>query len=318
MRDYTCGIFDLRVSFWRTVNNVWTQVGWIDFAAVDGIAVSTINPNFAMQQQIDSYAYWGEVAGAMVQGAFNCTGVCRLQTSNYPSQPMTLENVPLGTANIASTATAVGAVGNANPSITIRFSKPGYTPSLPYTYGAPEVRCDNDLPGASYRPGCANSWYESSMKYGMSGPYPQLAKHLKDAQDSGLPGFRGSGTFLNRITGTDVQRNRDRACPTGEFPYPRPDGKSCDEYPMASTKQGAMTANPDIPPRDLRRTFTWCDMPDTVPVNQTGRRGYSICMIDETQNSNGGVALEDFYITYRILPERPGIRSGDAFTMWLY
>lgn len=68
--------------------------------------------------------------------------------------------------------------------------------------------------------------------YSLSGPYPQLAQHIQAAQDSGLP------NVLTRVTDPNISdANRATACPSS---YPRPDGFSCDEYPFASTYQGAI------------------------------------------------------------------------------
>ncbi|MFB4317270.1 hypothetical protein [Actinomadura sp. 21ATH] len=298
------------------MGNIWTNVGWIDVTTYNALSISIVSGNWTLQQQIDSWNYWGETAGATAQGVFGCSGVCTLGTNRYPPQAMTLANTPEGLANYQSTATAPGAVGNADSWFTVTFQKPGYTPSLPYTQWTPEIRCDNDVPGHTI-PGCVNDWYHPAMIYTRTGPYPQLARHIKAAQDSGLPGAYNSGEWLNRITGPDVVRNRNRSCPTGDSPYPRPAGHSCDEYPFASTKQGAMTANPDIPPRDLRRTFDWCQMPIIVPTDRTGPTGYSICMIDENQNSNGGTALDRFYIENRVLAEIVDVRPGDKFDVWI-
>ncbi|WP_455712281.1 NucA/NucB deoxyribonuclease domain-containing protein [Streptomyces luteogriseus] len=59
----------------------------------------------------------------------------------------------------------------------------------------------------------------------------------KDAQATGLPGKYGTTHYLTRLTDRrKIKENRDKACPTSLV---RPPDKSCDEYPFASTRQGA-------------------------------------------------------------------------------
>ena len=62
---------------------------------------------------------------------------------------------------------------------------------------------------------------------------------MRDAQASGRPGAPG-GTPLRRLVNPDLQeRNGRTACPGR---YTRPSGKSCDEYPFASTREGAFNS----------------------------------------------------------------------------
>src|SRR6266542_4219666 len=130
--------------------------------------------------------------------------------------------------------------------------------------------------------------------------FPELAHHLSDALGSGLPGAYPNGSPLFRLTdATLIEKNRDTACKKSYF---RPPGKTCDEYPFASTREGAYTGG------GSPRTLDWCQIPK-VPQGITGTDGYSVCMIDATQNTNGGLALLSFYRDNRVL-------SWDAFHVW--
>ncbi|WP_405531803.1 NucA/NucB deoxyribonuclease domain-containing protein [Streptomyces canus] len=62
-----------------------------------------------------------------------------------------------------------------------------------------------------------------------------------------------------------MAKNRNTACPSS---LERPPGKQCDEFPFASTWQGA----------------------------NTGGGNYSRRMINTTQNEDGGRALSRFYL----------------------
>jgi hypothetical protein len=130
--------------------------------------------------------------------------------------------------------------------------------------------------------------------------FPEYGDHLIDAINSGLPGANlGAGSVpLHRLMDDALQQaNRNLACPDS---YPRPTGKSCDEYPFASTYEGASTGG------GTGRTFDWCGI-SQLPTGVTGPTGYSSCMIDETNNSGAGGQLE----TRLYGPER--VLDGDAF-----
>jgi hypothetical protein len=99
------------------------------------------------------------------------------------------------------------------------------------------------------------------------------------------------------------EANRNVACPTGPS-YPRPAGFTCDEYPFASTYQGA-AAQP------YGRQFIIIALnagtPFSCQVPWLSRRlagdsgGYSACMIPAAENSLGGSDLQAFYIDNRVI-----------------
>ncbi|MGZ3144794.1 NucA/NucB deoxyribonuclease domain-containing protein [Lentzea chajnantorensis] len=99
----------------------------------------------------------------------------------------------------------------------------------------------------------------------------ELATHIADTQRAGLPGSPASGSPLTRQTDRILMdKNRSTSCPSS---LPRPDGKQCDEYPFASTNQGAFL----------------------------GGGLYSARMIKEEDNEKGGRELSAFYRDQRII-----------------
>ncbi|MET9852134.1 hypothetical protein ABZY57_04145 [Streptomyces sp. NPDC006450] len=121
---------------------------------------------------------------------------------------------------------------------------------------------------------------------------PELASHITRAQNSGLPG--ATVPLTHTTSGTVYDKNRSMACPTKET---RPAGKSCDEYPLASTHQGLAIGGGE------RRTFPGCSIPG-VPSG-TGAKGVSACMISvEDQRYQGGVTSK-FYQRQRVLNADP-------------
>lgn len=140
---------------------------------------------------------------------------------------------------------------------------------LTYSWNSGTIRCDNALPGNAL-PGCVHSYITPTYD---TASWPELADHVRDAQAAGAKGGTSTLEPLHRLIDPYWQnQNRNTACPQS---LPRPEGKSCDEYPMASTYEGAATGGDG---------------------NVWSRR-----MIDENHNSGGGRALGTFYRDKRII-----------------
>jgi len=78
-----------------------------------------------------------------------------------------------------------------------------------------------------------------------------------------------------------INSNRRRACPRGLAQQNSvPSGNSCDEYPFASTAQGAAT-----PGNGKKRVFKGCKL--TEDFND-GPHGFSRCFINNSQNTQSG------------------------------
>ncbi|MBM7331887.1 hypothetical protein JS562_55185, partial [Agrobacterium sp. S2] len=158
----------------------------------------------------------------------------------------------------------------ATPSWQITFKAPtaqnpaGYTPTA-----TPTVRCDQALPGST-SVGCVIPGATPEVTYPLSG-YPEFGAHLLNAEASGLPGSWYTATPLHRLTDATLrQQNRDTACPSS---LTRPTGKSCDEYPFASTWEGALTGAGGLG----GRTFASCQISE--PADR-GERTRIQCMHD--------------------------------------
>lgn len=217
-------------------------------------------------------------------------------------QPAFLGADVTGTWTHASTATNPGDIAFEAQDAEVIWTAPG-TVNVVAEYDAPwlpRVRCDamaqSEAGSPQVGPGCVYPEFRPVMKYAMTGQwatYPELALHIRDAQSGyGVPGMSNGSpsppTYLTRISMTDPQykKNRDTACP--ETGLPRPAGDSCDEYPMASTWEGA-------------------DM----------GIGYSCRMIKDTQNSGGGAKLGWFYAKQHVMAKTviDGVAFGDEFSV---
>lgn len=303
-REEACRIRGVRVD----ITNVQTGqlVGQLllnEYAYAYG---SSTTLNWAQQVEVSLYGGWGTIAGTTVDARTECSGACTTSSSDFPRQSVILDTRQGGEAYFRGTSSAVGSTGNANASWHYRFYNPawvgGQTTEVAAPY--PTVRCDNAVPG--YRiAGCIWPDWPGVLSYQWN-TYPELANHIWNAQQSGLPGaypgLAPNGSPLTRLTDETLKvKNRNKACPTS---YPRPSGKSCDEYPFASTYQGASTGG------GTGRTLEVCSI-SALPTGVTGATGYSACMINAEQNSEGGTGINKMYQENRIL-------DRDPFHVWIW
>jgi hypothetical protein len=145
---------------------------------------------------------------------------------------------------------------------------------LPEILGGPiaTARCDSEKFPASPPPGCVNNKFEPTFKLDGTSGVPDIIAHIAKAQATLKQawGLKGSGPALHRTTDAAlIKRNRAVACPSSRK---RPQGKSCDEYPFASTEEGAAN-NSD---------FSWD-------------------WVNATQNSAAGALLGAFYAKNRVI-----------------
>ncbi|WP_432033698.1 NucA/NucB deoxyribonuclease domain-containing protein [Streptomyces antibioticus] len=237
-------------------------------------------PNWAYQVELMEVSSTGTAKGMSASGRVKCSGKCKVTKSTFPSQAMSQNKDAVGQFFLQTTikTSPKGQKGDGQASASWVFTKAGATPSNEISLPTPPVRCDNALPGTS-KPGCVMP-YIPEMVYAKAGEYPELAKHIEDAQNTqNLPGKHGTTRYLTRLTDrTKIKENRDTSCPSS---LTRPPGKQCDEYPFASTWQGAKTGG-----------------------------SYSRRMIAATQNEGGGRALGNFYLYNRIIEK-------DRFLVWI-
>jgi len=173
------------------------------------------------------------------------------------------------------------------------------------TANSPTIRCDNDPFMRNYV-GCTFREVRPVLNYSLKSNIGSFNAHVARAIASGLPGSPGQAP-LKRIYPPVNDENRRAAC--GSVTGPREGGVSCDEYPFASTDEGARSSSPNSGPG---RTFDGCGIQDTritplgSPVNQWNSTGYSVCLIPQAENSRAGSYLSWFFTQNRIV-------AGDTF-----
>jgi hypothetical protein len=235
---------------------------------------------WAYQVELMEVDSWGEAKGLSANGSTKCAGKCKTTESTFPSQVMSKTKEAVGQFFFDTTikTTPKGDKGEGQATAAWRFTKGAWV-SNELTLPTPPVRCDNALPGTS-KAGCVMP-YIPSMAYAKSGEYPELAKHIEFAQTTmNLPGKHGTTRYLTRLTDKkQIRANRNAACPSSLERLP---SQQCDEYPFASTWQGAKSGGGDFSRR----------------------------MINGKQNEEGGKALGRFYLYNRIIEK-------DKFLVWI-
>ncbi|MGW7405929.1 NucA/NucB deoxyribonuclease domain-containing protein [Streptomyces sp. NPDC054833] len=279
-RFKACGVFsgDLTVTDPRS-GRVTGKMHYL----IVGYAYSKYDINaWAYQVEILQVNASGDAVGSSANGKGTCAGKCKVTETKFPSQALSQDKEAVGQFFFDTTIRTrpKGDRGEGQGTANWNFTNPRWAgPSTASTLAQPPVRCDNALPGTS-RIGCVMP-YIPEMVYAKSGEYPELAKHIEYAQNTKhLPGKHGTRKYLTRLTDkAKIKKNRNKACPSSRH---RPPGKQCDEYPFASTWQGA----------------------------STGGGHFSWRMINAGQNEEGGKALGRFYLYNRILEK-------DKFLVWI-
>lgn len=180
-----------------------------------------------------------------------------------------------------------GSVQTGSLTERLTFSHPT-APAATYSIQTPNIRCDNAAHGSASS-GCIYPSSRPTVNY-EAAAFPSFSDHVRKAQESGLPGSTASTVPLHRTRSqVAISANRNAACKSS---YLRPVGKTCDEYPFASTREGASSA------RAFGRTFPGCRI-NLGKESSTGIVGFSVCMIDKADNSGAGTALSNsLYVPY--------------------
>ncbi|MER6704316.1 NucA/NucB deoxyribonuclease domain-containing protein [Streptomyces fumanus] len=268
-------VIDVRTG--RTVGGITYIVIGYSFSARD-------SKTWAYQVKLLETKRWGRgVNGTKVSGSASCIGKCKVVNKSFPSQTISKTSESYGQFFIDTTINTAASKqrGTGRSVAKWTFTNSQWAaPSEPTKLATVDVRCDNALPGAPRQVGCVNVAAVPVISYSLTGPWPEVAEHIKDAQATGLPGKYGTTDYLTRLTDRKkITENREKACPSS---LQRPPGKSCDEYAFASTWQGA----------------------------KYGSGKFSRRMVDAGQNTDAGKALKGFYTYSRVL-------EGDRFLVWI-
>lgn len=288
-----CGIFNGTLTVTSTTNGVTTVTGIMNFLIYNYLYTSGSLTTWANQIEVQPSTISGTAAGTTITGTPFCTGSCVYASSSFPAQTPGV-GVSASGESYYNWLGASGDVGFGSSDWTLRFKAPSTANAAVMTRSAPDIRCDQALPGSASA-GCVVPYAPGFIRYDGTS-FIEFGAHVSGAQASGLPGSVTSSP-LHRLTDPTL-RNLNRATACGGVPHPDPN-RSCDEYPFASSWEGAYTGG------GTARTQSWCQITLSGPPS-TGATGYSICMIDAAENSSAGSLLNSvLYVPYRIIDGDP-------------
>lgn len=269
-----------------------------------GAIIGTVNGNFfrhiwASSRTSDVFGdSWeltvssitGAAVGTTFDGTLSCDNKCSNTRVSFPTQAASTTKTVRGQGYVMPLINK-GDTAWITSTWTIGANTPKTARIRTGAFNGRTMRCD-DVLGTKISRGCAVQGYTAGINYSSTGAYPQFARHVKAAQNSGLP------QKLTRIldNATLNRQNAAATCPD-DYPkgkLPRPTGTQCDEYPFRSTYEGGAKFG-----ASAVRTFGFCQT--TAPSTATGPNGSSRCMIKDTQNAGAGGALSDFYTRNRVV-----------------
>jgi hypothetical protein len=242
---------------------------------------------------------WGQVTGTSISAFGDCGANCNTVGSSFGGGPVFTGAQYSGSGTFSTTSYGFGTVWRAWSTWRHWFTNSAWVPtqsnSLPVS--PPAHRCDEAI-GIAGSIGCVYSEAKPTHAIGRS-RYPKYARHIELAIAFGVP-----STLSRTQISSQIDANRARACPSSRTPA---NGWSCDEYPFASTNEGA--ANPSY---QYGRTFQILNWNSGLPpficgINWLSTRqvgdshGYSVCGVPLEENVGGGRDLGEFYRLNRVL-----------------
>lgn len=242
---------------------------------------------------------WGTVSGSSVFASAECGANCGLVGSGFDGGLILSGYQRGGTAQFSTTSYGLGTIWRAWSNWRWWFSNPGWLPttSPSAVIAGPAHRCDEAV-GILGSIGCVFDNVVPIHEIGRT-RWPKYARHIELAINFGLP------RVLTRTQiSAQQEANRNIACPSSKTPA---NGWSCDEYPYASTKEGA--ANPMHPYGRTFQILNWnsgyppffCGIGWLNPRQLGDSLGYSVCGIPLEENRGSGTDLGLFYIDNRVL-----------------
>ncbi|MEV7617543.1 hypothetical protein [Streptomyces sp. NPDC089799] len=269
----------------RTHNGKTTITGQAELTVMQYNYTVTDMGRYAHQIDVSMYKGWGDATKASIDGQGTLQGPCKRESAKFPKQKIAPVNSwHIGESFWDTTATRAGSKGTCTTYWYLTFTNPPYTPGVT-SVSMNQVRCDNATAG---RPvvGCVIPWFAEELAYSRA-KAPTLADHVTKAQKSGLP-----RTLTRTENQAIIDSNRTKAC--GNAPSIR--GKSCDEYPIATSHQGLHAGG-------KQRTHQGCGF--TGIPSRSGPTGASVCMIAGGDNNYQGGTNTQFFRRWRVLEKDP-------------
>jgi hypothetical protein len=292
-RTQACLTAGLKLTLTRRRGGADVTTGELSIAIV-GLVTTALRSGM-ISHQFKAYSIDGfgdALVGTQLAARPARSGACRLSVDGSKTEPI----VPFyrqmtSDSEFTTTVTSAGAVGSCRTGWRFHFQTPSYPDSNAHAISVTQVRCD--IPRSGSGIGCVVPWYAEILHYRDS-RVPTIARHVTEAQRSGLPG----ATLSNPLTYTsdDAIQRRNRALACGDAPSTPT--VWCDEYPPAITRNGLTGGG------TRRSPGAWCQFPGVNPGR--GPTGVSVCMVPASEQRSQGGSHAAFIIAQHIL-------DGDRF-----
>ncbi len=241
--------------------------------------------------RIDSWT--GSIPGITVTSKPSCGGSCTVVSNNWKIESYPLVNSASKPDGSMSFKTTLGGKKDVK-SASGMYSFEMWVGSEKVLSGKQvhKMRCDNAAYG--YSIGCVIPDSPATHLVSKTGQ-EQYHAHLLKAKAAGVVGFYSTNMLRRSMDTYTKTANNKKACGAGSgVPSPRPAGMQCDEYPFASTYNGAASSS-------TTRTYNGCGL-----LNMPREGAYpSRCLILAEHNQSGGNKLAVFYLNNRMADFEP-------------
>lgn len=263
------------------VNSRRAVVGSILFEAVTQTWANARSNKIANDTSVHILNQTGVARGRVfnVKGNYKCTSTgCTSAKGTFNKAVSSGWSTAQGTSTFGFSSGRNGLIREA---WSFTITSPGVAFNAIHQAVALAPRCDtNGVAGMGS--GCAYTAVTPVFSVASYGSAAQMGSHVRKAIASGLP------STLTRATVATKNANRSKACPSS---LKRDPGYECDEYPFASSNQGAAKGGKARVPSGCR----W------KAVAGYGSVGWSRCMIKAGDNRVGGSMLTSFYLNNRVI-----------------
>ncbi len=254
-RTQACSVADGTLTVWLNKK----VVGRMNFTVSQHIGLNVKSAKFSEQFSLTFTRGAGDVNGFMTELTATCGGTCKAG-SHVPPEPTRIGGTVSGSIDYSDSTTTKNST---RTSYTLAFTRPGYL-STPARWSSLTYRCDKGNKAGrtgNYGTGCVFPGFAPFET--QQAALREISQNISRIQKAG-PHHYGAyglhGSPLHRTAdGKTIADNRRIACGGRKPPT---SGVSCDEYPFASTREGA--ANKKGKPGDWG--WAW------VPVSEQNRQ----------------------------------------------
>jgi hypothetical protein len=223
-----------------SATGVVTPKGQLFFTATQWMTTAYNSQSWPLTLAFKNESEWGTFLTGLVKPTMLCSAGCTLAAN--PAEALTTTVPGNWYGQYYTVSTHAGNPIYVVQQLTLEFlSTSGARPKVT-ALQTPDSRCDNTI--ANTGPGgCVLSSFTPAYPESLSDPAVAQAVAVDLNGQWGIASHPGAnysnlhGVPLHRSTSSTIKNaNRAVSCPTS---WPRPSGMQCDEYPYASTLEGA-------------------------------------------------------------------------------